>query len=124
MKEVFESLDSVYIVLELVTGSELFERLVCVYMSQIFIFIEKDKKCRVNTVTIYIKHESCVFAHTFLSHQKSQLHEILVLRLILANLKHDEARYLKLLFSRGVPTWSSVKMSNLVVNANLSHLRT
>ena len=37
--------------------------------------------------SILIKHESCLFVHVIRSHQKSQLHEILALGLIWANLK-------------------------------------
>ena len=38
------------------------------------------------------------FVRVFQSHQKTQGHEILALSLISANLKHDEARFSKLLF--------------------------
>ena len=64
-------------------------------------------------LSILIKHESCLFVHVFRSHQKSKLNEILALGLIWANLKPF----------KGVPIWSSVKISPLVVYANINHLR-
>ena len=39
--------------------------------------------------------------HVFLSHQKSQLYEILPLGLIWARLGHDEARFKKIVFKGG-----------------------
>ena len=59
--------------------------------------------------------------HVFGSHQKSQGQDILALGLVWANLKHDEARFSKFSFLRGVPIRSSVKMSHLVVHANIRH---
>ena len=73
-----------------------------------------------HVLSILIKHESCLFVHVFRSHQKTQGHDILAQGLIWANLKHDEAQFL-----RGrVPIWSCVKISHLVVHANFRHLRT
>ena len=46
----------------------------------------------------------CLFVRVFQSHQKSQIHEILVLGLIWANLKHVEARFFEILiFKWGSP---------------------
>ena len=54
--------------------------------------------CDIKYLSILIKHESCRFvclSTFFLSHQKSQGHEILALGLLWANLDHYEARFSK-----------------------------
>ena len=61
--------------------------------------------CCMAHFSILIKHECCVsvclsICAVFLSHQKSQLHEILAQGVIWANLKHDEARFSKFWFLR------------------------
>ena len=79
--------------------------------------VSKYLKEKYVPLSILIKHESCLSVclsvHVFLSHQKSQLHEILALGLIWANLKHDEARFSKFSFLRGVPVVSSVNFDPL-----------
>ena len=68
-----------------------------------------------------------MYVRDFQSHQKSQIHEILALGLIWANLKHDEARFSKFSFLRGggVPIWSSVKKWVFrVFFENLNHFNT
>ena len=80
--------------------------------------------------SILIKHESCGFVclsvHVFLSHQKSQLHEILAQGVIWAWLEHDEARFLNFSFLRIL--WAFFvffKMRFLVFFfENLSHFNT
>ena len=46
----------------------------------------------------------CVLS-VFRTHQKSYGHDILALGLIWANLKHDDARFSKFWFFKGVPIW-------------------
>ena len=73
----------------------------------------RTPEIKLRVQSILIKQESClsvcVSVHVFRSHQKSQIHDIFALCLIWANLKHDQTRFSKFWFLRGVPIWYSVK---------------
>jgi len=65
---------------------------------------------------------ACMCVRVFRSHQKSQGREILAIGLLWANLKHDGARFSKILFLRILGAFSSFFQIGFF--ENLSHFNT